>query len=822
MKKLFALLLTLCMALCCAALAEEAAAYRELAEGVYQISGSGLLVVGSEKAAIFNPNPRNQDAAAVAQELAGKKEIMTVMSGAPADQILDLGGFVFEPVAFSGPQNGTVWFDAEHQLLVSGSILGSGTADLSRQYIGSDVAGYINGYRSYLASLDELGEKVTDGVTILAAGAVLDAAYLRDLTEATRKFVEASPEITLVYTARPNSVGDFTVTVGSASILVHMPFGGLYGYDLGGSTLCTSDSDYRFYITDYGKFQAIRDTDIQSCYLLKDETTALLIDCDMYNGPLFWETVFAAIGDRELSVYITHNHGDHVNNLQFVDPERIANLYWPKDEPAPGWGFNPFEAEGLKDRIVLLEYDTPYTLAGRELVIHKMTSHTPGGTFVLDRTDRVVFTGDAAGTQTFRGGTNTGSLTCEEYIAEVEGFEALYGGEYDEIYQAHNYYSTPHVLEYMKTAARWVIDNGTDGLINGAVYMFNGQVLDAEAQARIFGNELFDSQNYYAFSLAIGPTAREALTAAAEAPEAEESAAEEPAPYVPSWADQVPEGETYTSMNGPESAAYFADAIANTELFDEYTHASETYGDITYYVYDPTEHGYEKGGSYPVVLWFHGGGNGADGRMAIFEAGAAGMAGDRLQADIGGMYIVCPLGNENMRFSWPKESVPDIHAIAEKVIADNAITGPVLIAGTSAGGLMCDYYAEAYHSELAGIFWMSTTIPDAATVKAYSDEGIKMWFEVSLHDETGAFTNSFPDGDTSAYEAIENFELTAFDWIRWGDKTIASLNVGIEFGQHCSCSQANRNFVFDDGTPDDPNHPDGLSGWFRDVVNAAR
>ena len=51
---------------------------------------------------------------------------------------------------------------------------------------------------------------------------------------------------------------------------------------------------------------------------------------------------------------------------------------------------------------------------------------------------------------------------------------------------------------------------------------------------------------------------------------------------------------------------------------------------------------------------------------------------------------------------------------------------------------------------------------------------------------------------------------------------IASLNVGIEFGQHCSCSQANRNFVFDDGTPDDPNHPDGLSGWFRDVVNAAR
>ena len=503
MKKLFALIVALAMFLGCAAFAEEAPAYQQIADGVYQITGSGLLVVGTEKAAMFNGNARNQDAVAVAQELAGGLEIVNVSNNAPANAILDLGGFVFEPVTFAGQQSGTVYLDAEHQLLVSGNILGNGTADLSKQYIGSEPAAYINAYRAYLASLDELNEKVTDSLTIVANGTVLDAAYLADLTEVVQKFVDASPEITLVYTERPNSVGDFTVTVGSASILVHMPFGGLYGYDLGGSTLCTSDDQYRFYITDYGKFQTIRDTDIQSCYVLMNDEEALLIDCDMYNGTLFWDTLYHLIGDRTLYIYITHQHGDHYINLKYVDPARVTAIYWPADEPAPARDFNPLELEGLAEKYVMVDYDTPFTVAGRELVIHKMTAHTPGGSVVIDRTDRVMFAGDATGTQTFRGGTNTGRLTAEQYIAEVEELKALYGADFDEIYQGHNYYNTPSVLDYMVTAAKAFLENGEDCLIRGAVYLYNGEVLNAEQQARIFGNEMFDSQNFYAFSLDI-------------------------------------------------------------------------------------------------------------------------------------------------------------------------------------------------------------------------------------------------------------------------------------------------------------------------------
>lgn len=307
--------------------------------------------------------------------------------------------------------------------------------------------------------------------------------------------------------------------------------------------------------------------------------------------------------------------------------------------------------------------------------------------------------------------------------------------------------------------------------------------------------------------------------------EAETETTAEEEEFAPSWIADVPAGEKVTTFTAEELDAYFAKYIDDINMFDVYTfeNSDKEVGDITYYLYDPTEHGYEKGGNYPVVMWFHGGGNGREGSHAVFAAGAAGMAEESVQADIGGMYVICPLANEEEGEYglWSEGYVESLHTIYDNVVADNNITGPKFIAGTSMGGLMCDFYAAVYHSELTGIFWMSTTIPDAETVKSYSDEGIRMWFEVSTHDETGAFNNSFgEDGNTAPFEEIENFELTKFDWIRYGDKTIASLNAGMEFGQHCSCLQANRNFIFDDGTPDDPAHPDGISGWFRDVINS--
>ncbi len=309
------------------------------------------------------------------------------------------------------------------------------------------------------------------------------------------------------------------------------------------------------------------------------------------------------------------------------------------------------------------------------------------------------------------------------------------------------------------------------------------------------------------------------------------------------WGADLKEGDVVTDIDGDALLDNYADTMA---LFDEHTFKAinPDVGDMTYYVYDPTAHGFPADGSYPVVMWFHGRDNAFLGRKVIAAGGAAGMATQEAQSELGGMYIICPLANEDKESAgwWMQHSEGvesdnpsdliggdglynvSLKGILDEVKANHpAINDTLFLAGTSAGGMCIDSFMAKYHDTLhvSGIFWMSTIIPSAEAVKQYSDEGTRMWFEISKHDELYFYYANFPEGDTSAYDSIENFELTAFDWVRCGDKTIAACFLGVQQGQHCSCMQVNHNLMFDDGTPYDPAHPDGVTGWFRSVIDSA-
>lgn len=110
-----------------------------------------------------------------------------------------------------------------------------------------------------------------------------------------------------------------------------------------------------------------------------DDDSALLVDVDIYNGELFFETLCNVIGDRELSIYITHAHGDHWINLAKLDMDRVTALYWPKGDEL--------------------------SIGGRDFVVCSMAAHTP--TALVDKTDKVLFCGDTLGTLQYMGGTNT-------------------------------------------------------------------------------------------------------------------------------------------------------------------------------------------------------------------------------------------------------------------------------------------------------------------------------------------------------------------------------------------------------------------------------
>ena len=51
------------------------------------------------------------------------------------------------------------------------------------------------------------------------------------------------------------------------------------------------------------------------------------------------------------------------------------------------------------------------------------------------------------------------------------------------------------------------------------------------------------------------------------------------------------------------------------------------------------------------------------------------------------------------------------------------------------------------------------------------------------------------------------------EWTYNGDKGVASINFGVEMGQHCLMNGIQMNLKFDDKTPMDESLPNGVTGW---------
>ena len=283
------------------------------------------------------------------------------------------------------------------------------------------------------------------------------------------------------------------------------------------------------------------------------------------------------------------------------------------------------------------------------------------------------------------------------------------------------------------------------------------------------------------------------------------------------WAEYLEEGDVVGEPN-PDALEYYAKYM---ELYDDFVYVNENteVGDLNYYVYDPVAHGFDPNEAYPVSIWFHGGGNNTLGKLAMVAGGAASFACDEYQQEIGGMYIIVPIAGPG---GWNVGTVNAIKGMLDNVKASHRTTDELIVCGTSAGGMMVNNWLEQYAYMTDIVFQMSCYLPTIATIQKYSDMGIQMWYEVALHDY--AYDLRFPDGlGIEGYDGIENFSYTVFEWIRWGNGMIATLgpNDSID-GQHCSCVQVLRNLIQDDGTPDDPTHPDGVTGYFRDALAKIR
>lgn len=179
----------------------------------------------------------------------------------------------------------------------------------------------------------------------------------------------------------------------------------------------------------------LNDRDMATCYVVAGSERAMVIDTMM--GFVDVRREAEALTGLPLICVNTHGHGDHIGgNWAFgkawLHPADFSEAEWFLDLPevreaiqANGLTFPPFRP--IEDRQV-------FDLGGLELEAWHLPGHTPGGVVLLDRADRILFTGDAIIEQLWM--QLDESLPLPVLIDSLERIHPLRGA-YDTILHGH-------------------------------------------------------------------------------------------------------------------------------------------------------------------------------------------------------------------------------------------------------------------------------------------------------------------------------------------------------------------------------------------------
>ena len=294
-------------------------------------------------------------------------------------------------------------------------------------------------------------------------------------------------------------------------------------------------------------------------------------------------------------------------------------------------------------------------------------------------------------------------------------------------------------------------------------------------------------------------------------------------------------------------------------MFEKRTFASvdDRVGDLTYYFYDPTEHGYPKDGKYPLIFSLHGAGGALQGITAVAWSGAAMYASPAYQERMGGAYILCPLANEeraedgSLKMLWMTPSgpsdkdmyLPEIldqirpylkdHRIAALLGTDTiyaetlhrllhstleqypAIRSTVLF-GTSSGGYggwrMLINHPEDFR---LAVLMAGAYLPATCELQKVEDSGCEVLICHSRNDEAVPFDLA-TEPNMPFFERSRHFRTYCPVLFRRADRGVASnAGSGFEMGQHCINDLVQEDLMFADGTPCDPGVPEGITGLIR-------
>lgn len=372
-------------------------------------------------------------------------------------------------------------------------------------------------------------------------GNTVDEAYIDELLGLLDQINDFDPSTNLKYNygsvfdaqefaANPKLGGTDVIATskeGNVSFKFHIDSHGYWGYDLGAHDSITGivmgyDEAYanenqhdltvqyaNFFVIEMenkgpGKWYMLNNTDLENpmIYVSEDGKEAFMIDVDFYGENVLNRIIKEVIGEdcESLKIFLTHNHGDHVNNLAKIaeDPrlKEITTIIWPENEPHTV--LDGVDLVELFDNVTIKDMEK-ISAAGNEFqFIEILDEHTPGGGQLADLTNKVIYSGDSLGAQVHLGGTTismssadnwlAGARKAEAYIQE-NGIKYNIGGHTPYLNDAQFASWVATAIEYAKE--QFAADASWSG---GLVVVENGKVVSAERLQEMFVSGVSDRE----------------------------------------------------------------------------------------------------------------------------------------------------------------------------------------------------------------------------------------------------------------------------------------------------------------------------------------
>ena len=224
-------------------------------------------------------------------------------------------------------------------------------------------------------------------------------------------------------------------------------------------------------------------------------------------------------------------------------------------------------------------------------------------------------------------------------------------------------------------------------------------------------------------------------------------------------------------------------------------------------------------------MWIHGLNCAIDGRRCVGYCGAEKYASKAYQEAMGGgAFIVVPLANEKrleddtIVGSWDENYIAPVKALFDKVCMAYADKiSRKFVMGASSGGYFTWRLIEDYPQDFDGAIPIASGyVPADENLKKIEEAGVSLIVAHGRHYEMAVFEQCIAPCEASL-RAMQNCICYFPEWVRNEDKGVASVNYGMEMGQHCLINQFQANLIYADGTCYDERLPEGVTGWIREV-----